>query len=238
MPFNQLQRRDSWPPTILRIGDEDRDDETPPIDRNPFSYFLTPPEELDMDLGEHFDAGIESSDTPAETRHVSPSSVQHHPVKEQNDDIPLLERDFSLAIPMTLREFTERQNLRAAAAEAERHRRPSPPSRKHSSSLAASRGRSQYRIATLRAKGRIQTRSLPIFKRPHSWREPSPEVYSIPEERESGDDTDDDDEGLYMATPSPSHELSLAQRMELDTPELSPNLTPMKPKKRVRFAFP
>ncbi|KAJ6442262.1 fungal specific transcription factor domain-containing protein [Purpureocillium lavendulum] len=90
--------RDSWPPTVVRLGSSSSskrsspgtrpDDDGPrplleDIDDNPLTYFLTPPppgpDDMDVDMADEdmdFDAGIEDAARPREpVRSVSPSSL-------------------------------------------------------------------------------------------------------------------------------------------------------------------
>ncbi|TVY62281.1 hypothetical protein LSUE1_G008821, partial [Lachnellula suecica] len=113
MPFNELpriQRRDSWPPTTLRVGPADTD--LTSIDDNPISFFLTPPDS-DIDLDDYLSdddlsAGISSSSP--KIREISPSSIQRAAlsipaIDEEEEEI---EDDFEA--PMTLRDFTAKHN--------------------------------------------------------------------------------------------------------------------------------
>ena len=104
--FKEVNRRDSWPPTILRLHDDDLSPEE--IDANPFAYFLTSPGPEDDDEYEYYEdlsAGIEASNEPkTPVREVSPSSLQRTPSETAEDShaskgfaIPLSLRDFSIA---------------------------------------------------------------------------------------------------------------------------------------------
>lgn len=92
MPLSPLTRtrRDSWPPTQIRLnpilsGDDEDDDSTnTEMEHNPLAYFLSPaPSVEDMDIADYddddmmeFDAGIEDPTHPREpVRSVSPSSL-------------------------------------------------------------------------------------------------------------------------------------------------------------------
>ena len=104
-----MSRRDSWPPTQLRVGRSTSGKNFPQllenIDEDPLTYFLTPapgPEDDDDDddLEEHigdFDAGIEDATQPREiVRSVSPSTLdglskpsKHRPASPDFDsDVP------------------------------------------------------------------------------------------------------------------------------------------------------
>ena len=98
MPFNELKRQDSFPPTIVRLSPPSSDESPKPkpnlelldIDANPISFFLTTPtpedDEYDTDIDyfddvfeEDYGAGIEGSEEDLrskEVREVSPSSLQ------------------------------------------------------------------------------------------------------------------------------------------------------------------
>ncbi|QSZ31509.1 hypothetical protein DSL72_001076 [Monilinia vaccinii-corymbosi] len=180
MPFNELQRRDSWPPTIIHLGGDDGDMEA--IDENPFSYFLTSPEEITDDDIDDFSAGIESDEEDkSEVREVSPSALQRAPLDDEDEDAW-----FGIAMPLSLKDFTQgyRKGRESRAGfrvgESLKGLGISIPE------LKGSRGRAKVPPAPLRARGRVQTRSLPV-RRPHSWREPSPDLESIAEEREEED---------------------------------------------------
>ncbi|RAL64142.1 hypothetical protein DID88_002035 [Monilinia fructigena] len=104
MPFNELQRRDSWPPTIIHLRENNGDIES--IDDNPFSYFLTSPGEITDDDIDDFSAGIESDEEEKpEVREVSPSALQRAPLNDDDDDD---HEDvlFGFAMPLSLKDFT------------------------------------------------------------------------------------------------------------------------------------
>jgi hypothetical protein len=112
MPFNELQRRDSWPPTVLRLHDATAED-TKDIDEDPFSFFLTSPDDVDLDDDEDLSAGIESSSKPTPVRSISPSEIQKHsppspsplPFIDSDEDE---EYDYGLSMPLSLKDFTAR----------------------------------------------------------------------------------------------------------------------------------
>lgn len=219
MPFNELQRRDSWPPTILRVHEDD--DTLADIDENPFSYFLTP-EDFDDDI-EDLSAGIETLDVPKQqVRTVSPSSLQRVPVED--DDA-----SFGVAMPLSLRDFTRAHSKRREEQGPARNERVriidvEPPS------SSPRRGRAMVRLSPPRSRngrGRGQTRSLSA-RRPQSWREPSPDIWSIEEESE-GDGGENDKESDKQGGRNPEAGSSVnAATGAIPTP---------KPKKRVHWAF-
>jgi len=178
--FGEVNRRDSWPPTILRLHDDDLSPEE--IDANPFAYFLTSPALEDDDEYEYFEdlsAGIEASNelkTPV--REVSPSSLQRTPLETAEDShagkgfaIPLSLRDFSMSYPSSKKE----KKVLQGTADLD-HVPQTPPT-------PTLRGRGTIRLPPNRGRGQTRSRSL-SSPRPRSWREPSPDVWSIPEEKE------------------------------------------------------
>ena len=206
MPFNELQRRDSWPPTIVRIHDDEASvEDTSAIDENPFAFFLTSPEDIDDDDLEDLSAGIETSSKSPQVREYSPSAIQRtRPLLEDDDDE---EFEYGVAVPVSLKDFSmthsDGRNSR------QQHRTEDmlaglgiaiPES-------SARRGRATVKLSPSRSRrGRGQTRSLSA-RRPHAWRLPSPEIGTIKEERES-DDGDEElnaskQEKYLSAPPSP-----------------------------------
>jgi hypothetical protein len=222
MPFSHHDpRRDSWPPTILRLRD---DDEFPSptetdIDANPFAYFLATPTALDDDDDiESLDlsAGIESDDNdPASpVREVSPSSLQRIPLDldlDPNDASPRTpplhpHRRFIAAPLLSLRDYTEahlsRNKCRGPLLEdidiymdADIDNLPGqavPRDESERERLVAStgsRGRGTIRLSPSGQNLRGRSKSLSA-QRPHIWREPSPEVYTILEEDEGMKDVE------------------------------------------------
>jgi hypothetical protein len=223
MPFNELQRRDSWPPTIVRVRD-DEPEESDAIDENPFSFFLTSPEDIDDFLEDELSAGIETPDSSKPTvREVSPSSLQRALLMDSEDE------HFGLAIPLSLKEFTQKhtsgRNSRIGHREDEQE---------HGLGIAipkpSVRGRPKVRLAyTPRGgKGRGQTRSLSA-RRNQSWREPSPDIWSIEEERES----DDEKQGRYEVA---DVQISASAPASTRIGVLATQSKTQKPKKRVHWA--
>ncbi|ESZ95777.1 hypothetical protein SBOR_3794 [Sclerotinia borealis F-4128] len=176
MPFNELHRRDSWPPTIIHLRENNADIEA--IDDNPFSYFLTSPDEITDEDIDDFSAGIESDDDEkSEVREVSPSALQRMPLTDDEDV------SFGFAMPLSLKDFTQ---VHGNGRESRAAHRMGEQLKGLGISIPASRGRAKVRLAPPRGRGRGQARSVPL-RRPHSWREPSPDLGSITEERESED---------------------------------------------------
>jgi hypothetical protein len=232
MPFNELsRRRDSWPPTIIHIHDGNADIEA--IDEDPFSFFLTSPEDVDDDMDmdiEDLSAGIESDDDkPEEVRSVSPSALQRSPLPTDDDE----DESFGFAMPLSLKDFTIAHTSGRESRTAHRLGESLKGLGIKLPELTATRGRSQVRLINSR-NGRGRGRSLPA-RRPHSWQAPSPDVYSIMEERESDDGKDDKGKGIEMAG---NHEKQVASAPSTamipreDAPSPGP-----KPKKRVHWAF-
>jgi len=229
MPFNELQRRrDSWPPTIIHIRDGNTDVEA--IDEDPFSFFLTSPEDLDEDdFGiEDLSAGIESDDdSKPEVRSVSPSALQRSPLPDIDDE----DDSFGFAMPLSLKDFTVAHIHGRESRAAHRSGEGLKGLGINLPELTATRGRSQIRLTPSRS-GRGRGHSLPA-RRPHSWRAPSPEVYSIREERESDDGKDDKGKGIEMAE---VHDKQIASAPPSAMIPREEAASP-KPKKRVHWAF-
>lgn len=230
MPFNELQRSDSWPPTIIRLSQDEPDDITAAIDENPFAYFLTSPEDMDDFLDdEDLSAGIETPDSgKSPVREVSPSSLQRAPdhVEEEVDDDE--EVDFGMAIPLTLKEFAMRHSSG----------RQSRTSKRTDDDLTGlgiaipARGRAKVRLVPAGSgRGRGRTRSLSA-RRPQSWREPSPDIWSIEEEEENGEK--DGKEGYKIEIEIPFSQ-SAPPTTKIEMGEMM-NQKP-KQKKRVHWAF-
>ncbi len=231
MPFNELQRRDSWPPTIVRIHNEDAD-ASDAIDDNPFSFFLTSPEELDdlFDDDDALSAGIETPDSGhSPVREVSPSALQRAPLDDDDEDDDDEDYDFGLAMPLSLKDFTVKHN-RGRTSRAEQRQKDGLPGlgitfQPH----AAIRGRARVQLVPSRGRGRGQTRSL-SNRRKNSWREPSPEIFTITEEKESDDDAKHDGGKQNEIVVSSSAPAST----QIGTLPIN---IPKKPKKRVHWAF-
>jgi len=234
MPFNELQRRDSWPPTIVRLRDEhvDERDEISEIDEDPFSFFLTSPEDLNIDDDEDLSAGIESSSSskPLQIHEISPSHIQKHspplPIDEEYEDD---DAEFGLAMPLSLKDFSRNHTNDG---------RKSRSSHRAGDGLkglgieipefTASRGRATVRLTPMRGgRGRGQTRSLSA-RRPRSWRAPSPDLGSIIEERES------DEENQVLEANKQEFSASAPATSYM---EQVPVQVEKKKKKRVHWAF-
>lgn len=225
MPFNELQRRDSWPPTIVRIRDDEATAEaTSAIDENPFAFFLTAPEDLDDDDLEDLSAGIETSSLKSpHVREISPSAIQRlRPLLEDDDDEDV---EYGFAMPLSLKDFTMRHSDGRKSRQEQRTEDKLAGLGITIPEFTTKRGRATVRLTPSRSgRGRGQTRSLSA-RRPHSWRVPSPDIGTIKEERESDDGEDEQNapkqEKCMSAPPSPE-----AAKKEV-----------VKPKKRVHWAF-
>ncbi|KFY95962.1 hypothetical protein V498_02994 [Pseudogymnoascus sp. VKM F-4517 (FW-2822)] len=167
MPSHHLIRRDSWPPTILRLGREGPPDISD-TDANPFAYFLEPaipPSDDDNDDYLDLSAGIESDDAKMpQVREVSPSSLQRLPILSDEE-------------------------LEAEQAERHMHDWLSVPRRKERGGSA--KGSKGGRTGAARGRGLVRNGPVPgpvtrsrSAPRGRAWREPSPEIGVIAEESE------------------------------------------------------
>ncbi len=257
MPFNELQRRDSWPPTILRIhgtaSDTSAENDENEFDENPISWYLTTPEELDAFYGdddEELSAGIEteSSKSPV-IREVSPSSVQRlarQVEEDEEDDQEDLDDDdeeaeMGIAMPLSLKAFTARTNNSGRTSRA--RQRPEDalaglgiklPDNDFDFSKTG-RGRAKVRLTPTRGntRGRGQTRSLSARRKPHSWRVPSPDIWEIKEESEEGSPKEEKTEKETLVSASAPTTSHISQgEMGILLKGSSP-----KPKKKVHWAI-
>lgn len=232
MPFNELHRRDSWPPTVLRLRDEESENAVDEIDENPFLFFLTAPEDVDDLLDdEALDAGIETPNYSSPVRAVSPSSLQRVPLEEVKD-VDDKDYSFGIAMPLTLKDFTLHHT-------SGRKSRAGKRSDDYLTGLgiiipesSSTRGRAKVRLTPSRVgRGRGQTRSLSA-RRPQSWRQPSPDMWSIKEERESDDGDEQTDRKVET-----TEDLGLSSSAP-PTLHLEQNVTfKSKAKKRVHWVF-
>lgn len=254
-----LSRRDSWPPTIISLASTDASCPPPAItytrpasryqpssdmmdiDENPFSYFLETPSMDDYDDSLDLSAGIEGSTTPPrpEVREVSPSSLMgRRDEKVQAEEGTRLKRErvreqqeeeagrwLGVGAPLSLRDFTDRQSKKRRASG------PSSPS----TSTAVQRGRGVVRLTpSKRGNGRVRSRSLSGPRR-RSWREPSPEIVSIPE----GDEIDTFMGEYREQTPDLLSDNGMSEMDEFQEPEIVRKKAKIgKEKKRVRWAMP
>ncbi|KAF4591942.1 hypothetical protein GQ602_002241 [Ophiocordyceps camponoti-floridani] len=232
---NVWSRRDSWPPTQVRLNPpmvKACSDPRPlleDIDDNPLTYFLTPSPDGDMDAFgddddmEDFDAGIEDASHPrAIVRSVSPSSLEGHRKSsggmsslDLDSDVPSTDDDddddddcvrFSPPRSITSR-FAP---LRTLAIDGLRLRARSTP-------VLGSGSASYPGPPHGKAHGGRPSRSAQVRPRPtrRLWREPSPDVWSIEEETEEE----------VLKSETVREEPAIEQKAA-------------RPKKRVRFLLP
>lgn len=238
MPFTATHvnhRRDSWPPTILSLDDADIDlwglNE---FDANPFAYFLTTPEVYDDDI-EDLSAGIESDDDMfPEIRDVSPSSLQRAVLENEDDSSIPEDTTPSADSPPSPADVTEAHTSDKSPEEFNIEHITTD---NHAPTTPDFRGRGRVRLLpkyTLRERGRTRSLSAP---RRHSWLEPSPDVWSIPEEDEDMPDISVEDTIMHDVTPVPEWE-KYQGSLEGTLNETDNSLLPVKkPKKQVRWAF-
>lgn len=192
-------RLDSWPPTLVRLSPTTPKDypTLDDIDDDPLTYFLTPAPDLEDDADAammDFDAGIESPGARADdVRSVSPSSLDG-----LARAIPRARRARSPPVPeladIATPESEDEAYIRFASfgtsrGPAESKARPvlkQGPRLTAEALLSAStaqgpRGRSR---ASSSGRGRQQQSSTARRRGNQTWREPSPDVWSIEEETE------------------------------------------------------
>lgn len=236
MPFNSFSRRDSWPPTRIRVAshtDEITDDD---LDSNPFSYFLTRPEDdaegemqnVDLSAGiEQSTEGSSSSSKQPIIRSVSPSAIQRkrldeYAVYDDDDDDEDYIRDLKtgFAVPMSLKEYLSANDVKKINHPG--RKRDREPEHKTEPAI---RGRGILKSPY--GRGRSRTRSLSGgAMRPHAWREPSPDVWSIPEAIE-------EDDGYVERETTPALMEDVGDK---ENGPISPMTPILKGKKRVHWA--
>ena len=218
------------------------------IDENPFSYFLESPS-IDDDDDVDLSAGIEGSSTAPrpEVREVSPSSLMEkrdekleaeegrrlkrerarvrEEILQAEEETNSTGRWLGIGVPLSLRDFTSSQSKKRRAL--------GPPS-----SAAVQRGRGVIRLTpTHRGNGCVRSRSLSGPRR-RSWREPSPEIVSIPEEGENHAIINDYNYGREQ-TPDLLSDNGLSEMDEYQEPEVVRKKAKVqKEKKKVRWAMP
>ncbi len=212
------------------------------IDENPFSYFLETPSVEDYDDVD-LSAGIESTSAyPQEVREVSPSSLPDGLIRDTREMERLTreegrrlrrereaekqreeeEMNAWLRAPLSLRDFSERQRSSSSS---------SSKRAKSSQHSAIQRGRNVVRLPTHGGrKGRSRSISSP---RPHSWREPSPEISVILE----GDEDMIMEEAEREATPGLLSDVGSGMEEMGDEPVVVRKKAKIEqPKKTVRWA--
>lgn len=235
-------RRDSWPPTLVRLAPSTPKDypSLDDIDEDPLTYFLTPapdPEDADEDVDMmDFDAGIEDNSPREIVRSVSPSSLdglnkskgrKSPPVPELSDLVtPDTDDDdeeeyirfapYGFSLPFSLRDFTI-DGVKSKSRSKSSDELLSP------SLFSVTRG-----SAPVRPGGRGRQRSVSSRHRAqHVWREPSPDVWSIEEETEEELLSD---MGSSIGAVSDTEDVA-------DT-TMNKEVEAAKPKKKVRFLLP
>ena len=251
---SMASRRDSWPPTQVRLVRTGSNKGEPRplldnIDQDPLTYFLTPEpgdedddfisDSEDDDDDMDYDAGIENTSSPREiTRSVSPSSLEglHKPAVRSpspefdsdgltSDDDDV--EDFIRFSPPPRRSslFSRPEN----PVEAFGFRSRSPVFGTTSNgflSPASYPGPSTRGRSTFSPPRRSMPRAIPGRARPvRLWREPSPDVWSIEEETE---------EDLLCEM---ENSLTVKSDSGLNTARKAITIPSAKPKKQVRFAL-
>ncbi|PHH87687.1 hypothetical protein CDD83_8533 [Cordyceps sp. RAO-2017] len=207
---NIWSRRDSWPPTQVRLSPSMSKRSSDPrplledIDDNPLTYFLTPTADNELDvIGDEdldFDAGIEDSSHPREiVRSVSPSSLgglsrpkARAASPDLDSDGPATDSDDDDYIRFSPGAASRLAPLRNMAIDGLRLRSRSPPVLGRAATTsegflspasfpaARSRGRSGARVQRMGPARSASARPRPG----RLWRQPSPDVWSIEEETE------------------------------------------------------
>ncbi|KAI1313115.1 hypothetical protein F5Y03DRAFT_155849 [Xylaria venustula] len=188
----------------LSTDDEDFDNLSRP--ENPLKYFLTPatPREEELEFEFEFDAGIEDSNSPRQiVRSVSPSTLdglRRYKAKSKDRDCAILDEDDDDDYESSDDEeedyirFTPQKPLPFALDDYFDHPRPNSPKHRNSDAALLSPSSPSFHVGSPR--GRLAKRFAPpppsrrvralgrTLQRRHSWREPSPDVWSIDEEPE------------------------------------------------------
>ncbi|KAK1987378.1 hypothetical protein LZ30DRAFT_702773 [Colletotrichum cereale] len=239
-------RRDSWPPTLVRLAPTTPKEypSLDDIDEDPLTYFLTPAPDLedadeDVDMMD-FDAGIEDNSPREIVRSVSPSALDGLNKAKGGRKSPPVPDLFDLATPDTDEEeedyirfapqgFLVPFSLRDFAIDGVKSKlRPKPSDALLSpSSFPPGRGK-----ATVRPGGRGRQRSVSFrHQRPqHVWREPSPDVWLIEEETEEELMSE---MGSSIGAVSYVGDAEDVAKMHMDK-----DVEAAKPKKKVRFLLP
>ncbi|KAI9723280.1 MAG: hypothetical protein M1812_001162 [Candelaria pacifica] len=204
MSFLTHHSRHSWPPFAHFTSPPavpQAQSTNPTIDEDPFSFFVSPTPSDDEIYVEDWNAGITSSISGHESLSSIPTATNAFPLSRFH-----FHRSPQATSSVTEAAKTPAAVLRRWTAYVEKHQphlifRHQKHSSSKSSSPASSpassprlgkvvmRGREKDDLA-LRARGRRQSRSR--SSRPHSWREPSVDLYTVPEEKEGGEDMGED----------------------------------------------
>ncbi|KAI0201024.1 hypothetical protein F4808DRAFT_136687 [Astrocystis sublimbata] len=224
----------------LSTDEEDFDNGSRP--ENPLKYFLTPAtpaatEDDELEFEFDFDAGIEDSNSPRHiVRSVSPSTLdglrRYKTTKEpecaileddDDDDEDYIRFNSHKSLPISLDDYFD-------------HPRYNSPSRSLSRSAETLLSPTSFHVGSPRGRltkpftppprrsslrGRPAARTL---QRRHSWREPSPDVWSIDEEPEK----------------ETMSEMGLSvEDLDIDSDKTKPiDIPAAKPRKKVRFLLP
>lgn len=175
-------RRDSWPPTQVRLKpalskSEQLLDDMQDMENNPLTYFLTPASDDGIDDMD-FDTGIQDSSPRETVRSVSPSSLEgpraRTPELDWDDD-----EGYMRLSPTSRQPLGSDHGLRSPVF---------PRAGLLSPSYPAARGRPGSTRARWFAQAPRLAQALRLAQaalRPgRLWREPSPDVWSIEEETE------------------------------------------------------
>ncbi|KAI5919130.1 hypothetical protein F4810DRAFT_523484 [Camillea tinctor] len=247
LPDGALTRvsSESWPPSPSRfppsldddgVSTDDDDLDIPSSHENPLTYFLTPatPKEEDLEFDFEFDAGIEDSNSPRGiVRSISPSTLdglKRYKPRDKNKDCAILDDDDDddedyirfrpqTPLPFGFEDFFDRPKQHSPITTSRSADSLLSPASFH---VGSPRGRPAKRFAPPPRRAlHGRTRSLTLQRR-HSWREPSPDVWSIEEEPEK----------------ETMSEMGLSVE-DLDAQKTQPiDIPAAKPKKKVRFLLP
>ncbi|GKT66703.1 hypothetical protein ColTof4_04193 [Colletotrichum tofieldiae] len=238
-------RRDSWPPTLVRLAPTTPKDypSLDDIDEDPLTYFLTPAPDLE-DADENvdmmdFNAGIEDNSPREVVRSVNPSTLdglnkakgrESPPVPDLSDlatpDTDEEEEDYirfaphGFMIPFSLRDFTiDGGKSKALSKPSDVLLSPSSLPLTRGCPPVRSGGRGRQRIVSFR------------HQRPqHVWREPSPDVWSIEEETE--------EELMSEMGSSIGFTSDIGDVEDVAETRMDEDVEAAKPKKKVRFLLP
>ncbi|KAI1256074.1 hypothetical protein MGN70_002235 [Eutypa lata] len=239
------------PPSLDEDISTDDELDMPPLlqEEDPLTYFLTPAspkEEEGLEFDFDFDAGIEDSNRSRDiVRSISPSTLdglkKYKPKSKAASDCAIIDADdddsddedyirfvpASSSQPLGYNDFFERPRSSNSRPGHNDEDFLSPAS----FHVGSPRGRPSKRFAPPRRPFGEQTTTrrsgVPTLHRRHSWREPSPDVWSIEEEPEKetmsemGLSVEDLEEGPW----------SRKKTKPIDIPAA-------KPKKKVRFILP
>jgi hypothetical protein len=181
-----MSPRGTWSPTPLQIQTCDIEHD---IDANPLAYFLSSSDDDETD-----DDNDEADEARSTRRHSSPSEIGgggniaaatafDMPVSDVASIASYSQKSSSQhsaserMVPLTLKEFSDSYDQSHGVTSLKRD------TLHWASTLTLNRGRGVFK--STRGRNRTRTRSLPS-RRAHVWREPSPDVWSIPEEDEDG----------------------------------------------------